>query len=152
MSNNGKNFAIIVLVCAFSACRMTPEEQFVRQSIPVQIQNGRTLTFEIKSLSGNGSNDVGIRCSPEVWKMLTNSTKEISVRLKASSKPDTRFDWVKPDQGGAFFGHLTNVHYIFMIGGRHRCKATMEITFPNGPEKATRAEIIIGQTPADTAL
>src|SRR5215468_11637313 len=98
MRNTGKIFAILVLICAFPACRKTPEEQFVRQSIPVQIQNGRTLTFEIKSLSGNGANDVGIRCSPELWKMLTNSTKEISVRLQASSEPDTRFDWVKPDQ------------------------------------------------------
>jgi hypothetical protein len=143
--------ATFAIFFALPSCRpMTPDEQFIRQKIPVQVQNGRTVTIDIDSLSGNGGNDVGIRCPPELWNLLTNSTKSITARLRDSSRPDTSIDGVNPDHGGAFFGYLTNVHYLFVIGGRHHSKATVEISFPNGPEKETPAEIIVGKTPADT--
>src|SRR5947209_8195022 len=96
---------VFAIICGFAAChRMSPEEQFVRQKIPVEIQNGRTVTVEIPSLSGNGNNDVGIRCSPQLWNLLTNSTKELAVQLKDSSKPDTSIDAVKLGGGGDVLG------------------------------------------------
>ena len=129
---------------------MSPEEQFVRQKIPVEIQTGRTVTVEIKSLSGNGNNDIAILCSPELWNSLTNGTKNITVRLKNSSSSDTSIEAVDPGHGGIFLGYLTNVYYLFKIGGPRHAKATVEITFPNGPDKPTPAEIIVGKTVIDT--
>lgn len=143
--------AMSAIFFALTSCgRITPDEQFIRQKIPVQIQNGRTLTIEITSLSGNGWNDIGIRCSPTFWNVLTNSTTNITARVTNSSKPDTSIGEVTPDHGGAFFYCLTNVHYLFGVGGRRHSKATVEITFPNGPANPTPAEIIVGYTPADT--
>jgi hypothetical protein len=146
-----KLFAALLLISVVSSCRpMSLEEQFVRQKIPVEIQNGKTVRVEIHSLSGNGNNDVGIRCSPELWNFITNSTKELAVQLKDSSKPDTSIDAVNLGGGGDFLGYLTNVHYLFRIGGPRHAQATVEITFPNGPDKPTPAEIIVGKTVIDT--
>jgi hypothetical protein len=126
--------------------------QFVRQRIPVEIQRGKPLTIEIHSLSGNGVNDVGILCSSDVWNSLTNGTKAIEVRLKSSNKPSTEIGGVNPGSGGAFLGYIPNVHYLFYISGEYRAKASVEISFQNAPAEAARVEIIVGKTPADTAL
>jgi hypothetical protein len=146
----------LVAVCALayicsSYASEPPDVQFVRQKIPVEIQSEKPLTFEIHSLSGNGVNDVGIRCSSEIWNTLTNGTKAIDVRLKSSNKPSTQIGGVNPGSSGtAFLGYISNVHYLFYIGGEYRAKATVEITFPNTPERTTSAEIIVCKTPADT--
>jgi hypothetical protein len=141
--------AVTVLSCG----PQPPDVQYVRQRIPVQVQKGKTLTIDIHSLSGNGVNDIGIRCSTELWNVLTNGTSRIMVRLKTSDKPDTEIAGVDPSSGGtAFFGYITNLHYLFYIQGRYRSKATVEVVFPSGPEKSVGAEIIVGKTPADTGL
>ena len=130
---------------------MSPEQQYVRQKIPVEIQRGKPLTFEIHSLSGNGVNDVGIQCSSEVWSALTNGTKAIEVQLKSSNKSSTRIGGIDPASSGtAFLGYIPNVHYLFYISGEYRAKAAVQITFPNASEGTTSAEIIVCKTPADT--
>jgi len=146
--------AASIIFCAFSSCGpMTPEQHYVRQKIPVEIQKGKPLTIEIHSLSGNGVNDVGIRCSAELWNELTKGTKSIEVQLKPSNKSSTKIGGVDPSSGGtAFLGYIPNVHYLFYISGEYRSKASVEITFPNAPERATNAEIIVCKTPADTGL
>lgn len=110
------------------------------------------MTVELRSLSGNGWNDVTVRCSPETWNSLTNSTNKIAVRLKNFSGPDTSTYGVDPGHAATFLKYLTNVYYLFKIGGAHHSRATVEITFPNGPEKPVPAEINAGVTPADTGL
>jgi hypothetical protein len=146
--------AVSVLVCVFSSCGpQPPDVQFVLQKIPVEIQRGKPLTIEIHSLSGNGVNCVGIRCSPEVWSMLTNSPQSIEVRLKSSNEPRTQIGGVDPSSHATgFLEYLTNVHYLFYVQGEHRAKASVEIIFPNAPEETTSAEIIVGKTPIDTKL
>jgi hypothetical protein len=131
---------------------MTPEEQYVRQKIPVEIEGGKSITIKIRSLSGNGVNDVGILCSPDLWSALTNGSNSIRVRLIASNKSDTEIGRVDPGGGSAFLGYITNAHYLFSIAGKYHAKATVEIAFPNGPPPPTHAYIIIGKTPADTGL
>ena len=146
--------AVLFLVCIGSSCApQPPDVQFVRQKIPIVIQSGKPVTFTIGHLSGNGENDIGIRCSPEIWGALTNGTKAVTVRLLSSNKPDTIIGGVDPRAGGgAFLGYIPNVHYLFYIGGRYRAKASVEVTFPNAPAGGTPAEIIVGKTPADTGL
>jgi hypothetical protein len=145
---------VSVLACVITSCASQPPgEGYVRQKIPIEIQSGNAVTIEISSLSGNGVNDIGIRCSPEVWNALTNGTKSITVRLKSSNKPDTNIGGVDPSSGGtAFLGYIPNVHYLFYIGGRYRTKASVEITFANAPAGVTPAEIIVCKTPSDTGL
>jgi hypothetical protein len=146
--------AAVVLMGILSSCGPKQKgNQYVRQRIPIQIQRGKPVTVEILSLSGNGVNDVGIQCSPQVWNVLTNGTKAIEVRLKSSDKLNTQISGVDPTSSGtAFLGYISNVHYLFYISGEHRAKASVEITFPNAPEGPTHAEIIICKTPADTGL
>ncbi len=146
--------AVSVLVCICSSCApQPPDVQYVRQRIPIEIQRGKPVIIEIHSLSGNGVNDVGIRCTPEIWNALTNGTNTISVRLKSSNKPHTKIGGVDPGSSGtAFFGYIPNVHYLFYIVGEYRAKASVEITFQNVPAGVTWAEIIVGKTPADTGL
>jgi len=132
---------------------MSPEQYAVRQKIPVQIEANKPVTVEISSLSGNGVNEVGIQCSPEIWNSLTNETKNISVRLVSSSKPGTQIGGVALGSGfGFFLGYVTNAHYLFYIGGKYHAKASVEIVFSNAPPGVTRADILIGKTPADTGL
>jgi hypothetical protein len=130
---------------------MSPEEFAVRRKEPVEIQNGKPLTVEIRSLSGNGWNDVGLRCSPEIWNALTNGTRAFSVRLKSSTEPDTEIGGVGLGFGFAhFLGILPDTHYLFHITGKRGGKASVEITFPNTPPGVARAEILVGKTPIDT--
>ena len=143
---------LFVLACGLSCKPQPPEVQFVRQIIPIEIQSGKPVTFEIQSLSGNGANDVGIRCLPGLWNVLTNSTKTMTVRLKSSDKVNTEIGGVDLNGGGAFLGTSSNVHYLFYIGGERRAKASVEISFPNTPTEPAKAEIIVGTTPADTDL
>jgi hypothetical protein len=125
--------------------------QFVRQKMPIDIQSGKPFTIEISSLSGNGVNDIGIQCTPEVWNTLTNSGKNVEVRLKSSNKPKTQIGGIDTASSGtAFLGYITNVHYLFYISGEYHAKASVEITFPNAPPGTTHAEIIVCKTPIDT--
>jgi hypothetical protein len=141
-------------LCALTACGpMSREQHATREKIPVEIQSGSPLTVEIQSLSGNNWNDVGLRCSPEVWNALTNGTKRFSVRLKWSSKPDTEIGGLGLGFGFAhFLGYLPDAHYLFRIYGRYGAKALVEITFPDTPPGVTHAEILLGNTPVDTKL
>ena len=143
-----------MLVTILSSCGPKQKgEQYVRQRIPIQFQRGKLVTIEISSLSGNGVNDVGIRCSSDVWNMMTNSPKKIEVRLKSSSKQNTKISGVDPASSGtAFLGYVQDVHYLFYVSGEYHAKASVEIIFPNVPEGTTNAEIIVCKTPADTGL
>jgi len=126
-------------------------EEYVSQTIPIEIQSGKAVNVEIH-VSNNGPNDVGIRCSPEVWNALTNGTKTITVQLKSSSGKDTNIYGVHP--GGTAAGLLyviPHVYYLFEIYGGY-ANAIVEITFPNAPEGITHTEIIVDKTPADTGL
>jgi hypothetical protein len=154
MRTQSKLILLGVACFLFSSCKpQSPEGQFVRQEIPIQIQSGKPVSVEINSLSGNGVNDVGIRCPPEVWKVLTNGTRAITVRLKSSNKANTEIGGVDPRTGGtSFLGYISNVHYLFYISGERDAEASVEIAFPNTPQEATRAVIIICKTPADTGL
>jgi hypothetical protein len=130
---------------------MTPEAQYIRQSIPVEIESGKPITIQIQSLSGNGANDIGIRCSPEVWKVLGKNVEAVTVRLKSSDTPNTEIGGIGPRRGGgAFLGYIPNVNYLFYISGEHGAKASVEITFPDAPPGKSNADIIVGKTPIDT--
>lgn len=127
-----------------------PDVQFVRQKIPIQIQKGKPVTVAIHSLSGNGDNHIGLRCSPDVWNALVKGADSISVRLKSSDKAKTSIGGISPGSGRLW--PLESFHYLFFIGGEHRAKALVEITFSNAPPGTTKAEIIVCKTPADTGL
>jgi hypothetical protein len=144
---------VAATTCVFLSCKpQSPEEQFTRQKIPIEIQRGKPVTIEIPSLSGNGANDIGIQCSPELWNAITNGDQSITVRLKSSNRNDTEISSFDPRYSPAFLGHIPNVHYLFNIAGEYHANAVVEITFQNGPIEATQAEIIVGKTPADTGL
>jgi hypothetical protein len=145
--------AILVLVGLFSwypaSYQMPPDEQYIRQLIPIEIQNGKPVTIEISSLSGNGGNDVGIRCSPDVWQAL-GGKDNIAVRLMSSNKQGAKI----ADLGPADYKlwPVESFYYLFSIGGEYRASASVEITFRGAPEGVTHAKIIVFKTPADTAF
>jgi hypothetical protein len=129
---------------------MTPDEHYVREKIPVEIQRGKPLIIQIKSLSGNRANDVGIRCPPEAWHALANGTNSIEVRLKSSTMPGTDIGGVDPGGAWGFFPYISNAHYLFFVGGSPRAKASLEIAFSNALPGTNHAEILVGKTPIDT--
>ncbi len=143
--------ALSLLACLLALCAQTTLEEYaLRQKIPVAIQKGKPLTVEI-SCSGNGANSIGIRCTPEVWNVLTNGSNIITAKLKSSSLPNTEVGRVDPfSSGTGFLGYVTNAHYLFYVSGRSHAKASVEITFSNPPPGVTRAEIVVGKTPIDT--
>ena len=109
MSGSKRGLVCIVIAASIFAVglsfcgRMTPEAQYIRQAIPVEIESGKPVTIQIQSLSGNGVNDIGIRCSPEVWKTLSKNAKAIKVHLKSSDKPSTEIGGIDPQRGGGAF-------------------------------------------------
>lgn len=140
----------LVLCHLGTSCQMSPERQYVRQTIPIEIRAGEPIRIEIRSLSGNGPNAVGIRCSEETWNALTNVSNSIMVQLKSTSKSGAEIGGINPGSGYGFLGYVPNVHYLFHIYGKHGAKASVEIVFPNAPEGTTHGEIIVGKTPIDT--
>jgi hypothetical protein len=143
--------AVSMTACVLSSCMaQTPDVQFVRQKIPIEIRSGRPVTIKIDSLSGNGWNEVGLRCSPDVWKMLMDGKDNITVRLTYSGKEGTKIINVSP--GGHKLWPVDSFYYLFSIGGEYRADATVEIALPNAPAGITHAEIIVFKTPADTGL
>jgi len=134
-------------VCTAASCARTPDAMYVREKIPIEVKKGKPTTITIRSLSGNGWNEVGIRCSPDVWKALMVGTNSVAVRIISSSKTNTSIINVAP--GSHKLWPLDSFYYLFSIGGDYRASATVEITFPSAPEGVTRAEILVLITPAD---
>ena len=65
-----------------SSCSMIfPPRDYVREEVPVRFLPNEKVSFQIHSLSGNGVNIVGLRCSPIVWRSLTNGFSRFEVRL-----------------------------------------------------------------------
>src|SRR5579862_7957015 len=88
--------AWILLTCLTLSCKASSDTQYVLQKVPIEIQRGTPATIGIRSLSGNGWNEVGIRCSPEIWKTLSIGANDISVRLKSSGKGDVKIINISP--------------------------------------------------------
>jgi hypothetical protein len=139
--------SILAMMCS-SCGTMTPDEHFVSQKIPIEIQSGTPATIEIRSLSGNGWNEVGLRCSPEVWDALTNGGDNVTVQLISSGEHGTEIHDVSP--GSRNLWHLESFHYLFLIGGEYRAKASVEISFKNAPPGVMHAQMLVIKTPADT--
>ena len=144
----GLLLAASVTLCLFSSCTMTTDQQFVREKIPVDIQRGTPITIKISSLSGNGWNDVGIRCSADTWETLARDSRDITVQLMSSNKDGTRIINVSP--GGGKLWPVDSYYYLFAIGGQYGASASVQITFPSAPEGTTHAEVLVLNTPADT--
>jgi len=146
--------AIALAICAVTSCTMTPDEQYVRQEIPVEIEAGKPVTVKIASLSGNAENQVGIRCSPAEWKALSAGSNSISVRLVSSSSKSSSYETrvYMFSSGGPMMWPVDSAIYLFSIGGESGTSAFVEITFPSAPAGPTSAKIIVLNTPADTGL
>jgi hypothetical protein len=127
---------------------MTPDEQFVRQQIPIDLQGAKPAVIEIRSLSGNGWNEVGIRTSQENWNALTSGAAGVTVRLISSTEDGTQIEQGAIDRKGLW--PIESFHYIFNIDGKYGAKALVEMIFPNAPIGPTRVEILVLKTPADT--
>jgi hypothetical protein len=141
--------AVSVMACLFSHCTMTPDQRFIRQKIPMEIQSAKPSTVKI-GLSGNGWNEVGVRCSPQVWAALTSAgSSNITVRLISSNKQGTQIINVSPGTTHKLWP-IEAYHYLFTIGGEEGANASVEISFPSVPEGLTPVEIIVLKTPIDT--
>jgi hypothetical protein len=147
-------WAVLAFACAVSSCKEpSPDERFVRQKMPVAIEAGKPITIEV-SPGGSYANLVGLRCSREIWKALSQDPKKIVVRLKSPDNKkldDKRIEisGVSPRPDGSLWG-IESFHYLFQISGKRNAKAKVEIIFPTAPPGITRAEIIVENTPIDT--
>lgn len=140
--------ASAAFVFVLPSCGPEPSDmQFVRQKIPVEIESGKPLAVEVR-LSGNGDNEVGIRCSPQVWNVLTNGAQKIAIRLVSSTVRGTQIGGISPGSDGRW--PIDSFHYLFYIYGEDHAKATVKIAFPYPSTETFRAEIIVCKTPADT--
>ncbi|SRR6266511_1194285 len=140
--------ALWLLICVLSSCitRKPGDPWFIVQKVPIEIQRDKPINIQL--FTRGEVNDVGLRCSPEVWNALTNGTKSITVRLISSTKTATKIGGVDPGSSGRRgFGYIPSTHYLFYIGGKYHGRASVEITFPNAPTGVTRAEVIVAREP-----
>ncbi|HWO31303.1 MAG TPA: hypothetical protein VNO32_21120 [Candidatus Acidoferrum sp.] len=64
--------------------------------MPIAIQQSVQVIIKLGPLIGNGWNQVGIRCSPDIWKALSAGPGKFSVRLVSSDKDGTSISNVFP--------------------------------------------------------
>jgi hypothetical protein len=145
-----KAIVVSAVVCLFSWCMASDDARYIRQRSSIEIQEGKPVTVYIRSLSGNGWNEVGIRCSPDVCTKLLEGKDKITARVVSSNKNGTKIIDVSPDDHKLW--PVDSFHYLFSIGGEYRANASVEISFPNSPEGVTHAELIVLKTPSDTGL
>ena len=135
----------------FSWCKASTDSQYVREKKPIAIHSGKPLIVKIDSLSGNGWNEVGIRCSPGIWKSLMGEKATIDVRVLSSSKDGTAVTNIAP--GDHKLWPVESYYYLFSISGKYGANASVEITFPSASQGGvTSAEIIVLKTPSDTGF
>jgi hypothetical protein len=144
--------SLLAWICT-SCASHRPEEDFVRQIIPIQIRQGTPVMVEIHCLGANGVNNVGIRGAAGLWQVLTNGTRSVEVRLASSNKEATEVGGLYPGtEGAAFVDSSTNVHYLFYVAGRLHANAWVQITFPDAPPGVTPAEIVVCNVPPATTF
>jgi len=141
---------VSVSMWALSSCTMSPDEQYIAETIPVKIQGSGPVTVDIRPLSGNGSNEVGIRCGPDVWELIVADKSSFSVRLISSDKGGTRIIDVSP--GGGKLWPVEPFYHLFSIVGSRGARATVQMRFPDTLTGITSAEVVVLKTPADTGL
>jgi hypothetical protein len=142
---------VLAMACLFSWCRAASDDaRYIRQQSPIEIKDGEPVTVYIRSLSGNGLNEVGIRCSPDAWKVLHQGKDKITARLVSSDRSGTKIINVSPDDHKLW--PIDSFHYLFSIGGKYRANALIEIVFPSAPAGVIKAEVIVLKTPSDTGL
>lgn len=137
------------LLCLFVSCDSN-REPYVLQKIPLQVHGNKPLEIKIDSLSGDGLNDVGIRCSAEFWDTVS-ATSSVKVSLKSSSGRNVVICDVFPlGKPTGLMVYITNVHYLFAIRGERASDATVEVVFTNAPAEPSQVEIIVAKTVTDT--
>src|SRR5215469_8066245 len=124
---------LAALAVLLSRGKMTPDEQFVRDKIPLEIQSGRPIVVRIASLYNGTGNEVGIRCSPETWRTLMEGKNTFSARLLSSTdKATTRLDASVPP-GSHKMWPVESFYNLFYVYGDHGASAVVQIAFPNAP-------------------
>ena len=143
---------IVMGAFTFVSCKEEPQrEKFVLQRIPVEIRAHKPLTVRVTNLSGNGANDVGVRCSSEEWAQLTNGTRAFTARLRSPTDGQVNIGGIDLfSSGTAFMGRLTNTHYMFYLTGQRGSAATIDVQFPCDEIELVHAEVLMCETPADT--
>jgi hypothetical protein len=139
-------FCLLALI--FCSCASGPptEAFYVRQRIPIEIENGKPSNVDLRIRSPGGRSEVGIQCSPEVWNALTNGTGGITVQLLSSNK-GVQVITVPPGFQGQCPVH--SLHVLCYLHGNH-VRASLQITFPNTPAGYTRADVIVCKMASDT--
>ena len=130
----------------------------VKEQIPITVQRNKPVQFRVHVRSK--ANPLGIRCAPETWQSLTNGgTDKIIIQLVSSSTADAKIYWVRPgwllpkpqSEKGEFvpaeFALIPDTQFLCGIYGKQRGTATVQITFPGGPDEPTPAEIIVRKGP-----
>src|SRR5437879_5165517 len=131
----------LLFIGAVASCSsLPPGENLIRQKIPIEIQSGKPITIVICKSSSGGASEVGIRCSPEVWNVLTNSTQRISIQLVSSRWKGVTID--RSSLGYEPASPIQSFHDLFYLRGNYQLfsRATVQITFPNAPPGITHAE------------
>jgi hypothetical protein len=141
---------VLAMACLSGCMAGSDDARYIRQQSPIEIQDGKPVAVYIRSLSGNGWNEVGIRCSQDVWKTLREGNDKLTVRLLSSSRGGTKIINASPDDHKLW--PVDSFHYLFSIGGEYRANALVEMTFPRLPAGVTKAEMIVLKTPSDTGL
>ena len=155
-----------ILICIVAGCGAPQPawKRFVQEQIPITVQKDKPARFQVRV--GNRSNRLGIQCAPELWQALTNGgVDQITIQLVSSSRMDTKIYCVRPGwalprpqsaggglapAGFALFPQHTQ--FLCGIAGKHNGTATIQITFPGGPDEPSPAEIIVSKHPDDLKM
>jgi len=145
--------AICLIVCILSSCATgSPAfDAMVRERVPIEIRDSKSVTFVIHTRSPGGVAAVGIRCSPEVWASLTGGTAQVKIELISSRWKGVRIRREVPMRHGTP-GSGMSYYTLFSLLGNYQLftSVKVQITFPSTPPVPTRAEMLVFRMPTDS--
>ena len=144
------NLFVAIIVVAFglfstSCGRQHEDEYLVHQKIAINIHSNGVIVLKMSKLVGN--HVVGIRCSEDVWKTLTNNQEKIHVKITYADRQSANVFALEPGLKGTSCDHIASCLYLFEISAIGN--VVVELSFPNVTINVP-AEIIICQTPEET--
>ena len=124
-------------------------ERRLLERIPITVQKDKPTLFQVRVRAK--TNELRLQCAPELWQTLTNGgVDQITIQLVSSSKTGAKLYAMHPGSPLGRFTNSPDIQFLCQILGERKGTATVQITFPDGPDGPSPAAIIVTKYPDKT--
>jgi len=124
-------------------------ERRLLERIPITVQKDKPTLFQVRVRAK--TNELRLQCAPELWQTLTNGgVDQTTIQLVSSSKTGAKLYAMHPGSPLGRFTNSPDIQFLCQILGERKGTATVQITFPDGPDGPSPAAIIVTKYPDKT--